>query len=76
REHPFAEHWWPPGHVVGWGDTFTHELLHLVRAIAGETAVAPLGATFEDGYRAAAVCDAILRSSETGARVAIEYRAL
>ena len=28
--------------------------------------VAPYGATFEDGYRAAEVCDAILRSSESG----------
>ena len=29
--------------------------------------VAPHGATFEDGYRCAEVCDAIVRSSETGA---------
>ena len=36
------------------------------RAIAGEAAVAPHGATFEDGYRAAEVCDAILRSAERG----------
>jgi len=73
REHPFAEHWWPPGHVVGWGDTFTHELLHLVRAIAGETPVAPHGATFEDGYRCAAICDAILKSAETRKHVDIKY---
>ena len=33
------------------------------RAIAGEATVAPHGATFEDGYRAAEVCDAILRSA-------------
>ena len=26
---PFMEHWWPPGHIVGWGDTFVHELHHL-----------------------------------------------
>ena len=35
-----------------------------MRAIAGEARVAPHGATFEDGYRAAEVCDAILRSAE------------
>jgi predicted dehydrogenase len=63
-DHPYLEHWWPPGHVVGWGDTFVHELGHLLGAIAGEGEVAPYGATFEDGYRAAEVCDAILRSSE------------
>ena len=36
------------------------------RAIAGKGTVAPHGATFEDGYRAAEVCDAIVRSSESG----------
>ena len=29
--HPFWEHWWPPGHIIGWGDTFVHELHHLLR---------------------------------------------
>jgi predicted dehydrogenase len=66
--------WWPPGHLLGWGDTFTLELEHLVRAIAGEVAVAPHGATFEDGYRAAEVCDAILRSAASGRKERIRYR--
>ena len=61
--HPFWEHWWPPGHIIGWGETFVHELHHLLQAIADDTDVAPYGATFEDGYRAAEVCDAIVRSS-------------
>ncbi len=73
-EHPFMEHWWPPGHIVGWGDTFVHELHHMLAAIAGETDVAPHGATFEDGYRAAEICDAIVRSSESGKRETITYR--
>ena len=33
-DHPFMEHWWPPGHIVGWGDTFVHEAHHLLQAIA------------------------------------------
>jgi hypothetical protein len=33
------------------------------------------GATFEDGYRAAEVCDAILRSGQSGRREEISYRA-
>ena len=73
-EHPFMSFWWPPGHIVGWGDTFTHELHHLLTAIAGEGAVAPHGATFEDGYRCAEICDAILRSGESGRRETIEYK--
>jgi predicted dehydrogenase len=75
-DHPFWQHWWPPGHIVGWGDTFVHELHHMLEAIAGGTDVAPYGATFEDGYRAAEVCDAIVRSGQTGAREQIAYRTL
>jgi predicted dehydrogenase len=74
--HPFWEHWWPPGHIVGWGDTFVHELHHFLKAIAEDSDVAPHGATFEDGYRAAEVCDAIVRSGESGRREAIVYRTL
>ena len=75
-DHPFAEHWWPPGHIIGWGDTFVHELHHMLQAIAGDTDVAPYGATFEDGYRAAEIADAIVRSSESGRRETVEFRTL
>jgi predicted dehydrogenase len=74
-DHPFWEFWWPPGHIVGWGDTFVHELHHLLDAIANDKPVAPYGATFEDGYRAAEICDAIVRSGASGGRETISYRA-
>jgi predicted dehydrogenase len=74
ESHPFWEHWWPPGHIVGWGDTFLHEVHHVLRAIAEDGDVAPYGATFEDGYRAAEICDAIVRSSASGGRETIAYR--
>ena len=73
-DHPFWQHWWPPGHIIGWGDTFVHELHHMLDAIANDTDVAPYGATFEDGYRAAEICDAIVRSGESGTREEIRYR--
>jgi predicted dehydrogenase len=73
--HPFMELWWPaPGHAIGWGDSFTHELRHMLAAAAGERSVRPHGADFEDGYRCAEVCDAILRAAETGVRQPVEYR--
>ena len=75
-DHPWWEFWWPPGHIIGWGETFVHEIHHLLRAIAEDGDVAPVGATFEDGYRAAEVCDAIVRSNESGAREQIVYRTL
>ena len=73
-DHPFWSFWWPPGHIIGWGETFVHEIHHLLSAIRNGTDVAPYGATFEDGYRAAEVCDAIVRSSDGGAREKVTYR--
>jgi predicted dehydrogenase len=75
-DHPWWDNWWPPGHIIGWGETFVHELHHLLRCIAEDGDVAPVGATFEDGYRAAEVCDAIVRSNDTGAREQLSYRSL
>ncbi len=72
--HPFMEHWWPPGHVIGWEHTFVGELHHFLAAVAAGGRVGPHGADFEDGYRAAEVCDAILRSATSGAREAVRHR--
>jgi predicted dehydrogenase len=73
--HPFATRWWPR-HPLGWDQTFVHELAHMLEAIAGKGAVAPYGATFEDGYRAAVICDGIAASAEGGSRVKIHYAAV
>ena len=73
-DHPFWEHWWPHGHIIGWEHSFVHEIHHLLTAIAEDGEIAPHGATFADGYRAAEVCDAIVRSSESGKREEVRYR--
>jgi predicted dehydrogenase len=73
---PFWNWWWPHGHVIGWEHTFVHELEHLLGAISGRNAIGPHGATFEEGYRAAEVCDAVLRSAESGQREQLSYRSL
>ena len=59
--------------MIGWEHTFVHELTHLLDAIVHDKDVAPLGATFEDGYRNAVICDAILEAAAAGRRVEIEY---
>jgi predicted dehydrogenase len=74
-DHPFLEHWWPAGHVLGWEHTFVHELHHFLTAVRDGTDVTPHGADFEDGYRAAEVCDAIVRSARSGSRETVTYRA-
>jgi predicted dehydrogenase len=73
-DHPFWEHWWPHGHVIGWEHSLVHEIHHLLTAIAEDGDIAPHGATFEDGYRAAEICDAVVRSSDSGKREEVAYR--
>lgn len=71
--HPFWESWWPHGHIIGWEHTFVHEITHLLDCIVNDKEVAPLGATFEDGYRNAVICDTILQSAQEGRRVNVEF---
>jgi predicted dehydrogenase len=71
--HPWWNYWWPQGHIIGWEHTFVHEINHLLDAIVNDKPVGPHGATFEDGYRCAVVCDAIVQSSQSSRRVDISY---
>lgn len=71
--HPFYDKWWPQGHLLGWENTFVNQLHHFIDAIVNDKEVAPYGATFEDGYRAAVICDAILKSASLGKRMEIKY---
>jgi predicted dehydrogenase len=73
-DHPFVGSWWPEGHMLGWEHTFVHELHHFLASIRDGVPVAPHGADFRDGYRAAEVCDAIVRSAASGRRETIAYR--
>jgi predicted dehydrogenase len=71
--HPWWANWWPHGHVIGWEHTFVHEITHLLDCIVNDKEVGPHGATFEDGYRSAVICDAILKSAEIKKQVDIKY---
>jgi predicted dehydrogenase len=71
--HPFWENWWPQGHMIGWEHSFIHEIAHLLDAIVNNKEIAPYGATFEDGYKNAVICDAIQQSAETSQMVNIQY---
>ena len=70
---PFMRHWWPSGHIIGWEHTFVHKFAHLLEAIVAGTSVAPYGATFEDGYRAAVVCEAIADAARERTEVRVTY---
>ncbi|MCL4507046.1 MAG: Gfo/Idh/MocA family oxidoreductase [Chloroflexi bacterium] len=71
--HPFWSNWWPQGHFIGWEHTFTHELAHFFDAIVNNKPVTPHAADFEDGYKNAVVCDAILESARNRKQVDIKY---
>lgn len=66
--HPYAAHWWPDGHIVGYEHTFVHHVADFVSALHLGTAFAP---DFEDGLRAQQVLEAALRSAASGRWVAV-----
>jgi len=71
--HPYWENWWPHGHIIGWEHTTIHEIYHFINAIMNDIPVAPLGATFEDGYKCSVVLDAMVESAKTGRRTKVNY---
>lgn len=44
-----------------------------MNAVSGAKRLAYYVATFEDGYKAMVVCDAIIKSAETGKKEYIKY---
>ncbi|MFF5259016.1 Gfo/Idh/MocA family protein [Actinomadura viridis] len=62
-EHPYAGAWWPPGHILGYEHTFTHQLADLLAAIAGGTDPSP---SFADGLQVQRVLEAVERSAAGG----------
>ena len=64
--HPYIDHWWPHGHIIGWEHTFIHEVFHLVDCIVNDKPVEPAAATFYDGIKCQEILDGILKSSEKG----------
>jgi predicted dehydrogenase len=61
--HPYMAAWWPPGHLIGYEHTFTHEVRDLIDAIATGTDPAP---SFADGLRVQRVLAAVERSAASG----------
>ncbi|MFC7019178.1 MULTISPECIES: Gfo/Idh/MocA family protein [Haloarcula] len=66
---PYVDHWWPPGHVIGWEHTFVHENYEFLSAVAADGQYEP---SFEDGLAVQRVLDAVERSDERGEWVAVD----
>jgi predicted dehydrogenase len=63
QDHPYVGAWWPPGHLLGYEHTFTHEVADFLTAIGtGE----PATPSFADGLRVQRVLGAVERSAASG----------
>jgi predicted dehydrogenase len=67
-DDPYVDHWWPPGHVVGWEHTFVHENYEFLSAAAAGASHTP---GFDTGLRVQRVLEAIERSDDRGEWVTV-----
>ncbi|MFC5971601.1 Gfo/Idh/MocA family protein [Halomarina salina] len=86
EDDPYVDHWWPPGHVVGWEHTFVHENYEFLSAVAeGEASETPrdgggeaAGAggdyhpNFQDALAVQRVLDGVQRSDDAGEWVSVD----
>ncbi|ELZ83140.1 oxidoreductase [Haloferax elongans ATCC BAA-1513] len=66
---PYVDHWWPPGHVIGWEHTFVHENYEFLSAAAEGSEFSP---SFEEAYEVQEILDAIERSDDSGEWVSLD----
>lgn len=67
-EHPYMDHWWVPGCVIGYEHTFINALADFLTGL--ETGV-PVQPDFRCALQTQRVCDAVLESAKTGRWVEI-----
>ncbi|WP_020666604.1 Gfo/Idh/MocA family protein [Amycolatopsis nigrescens] len=63
--HPYLDAWWPPGHLLGYEHTFTHEVVDLLRAVHSGVNPEP---GFGTGLQVQRVLGAVQRSAEDESR--------
>jgi predicted dehydrogenase len=77
-DHPYSDFWFPVGiqgaFAVGWRDGFFHQAHHMLKVLAQNGEVGPIGATFEDGYKVAEIVDTIIRSGQSGRAEDVKFR--
>ncbi|WP_458351654.1 Gfo/Idh/MocA family protein [Micromonospora schwarzwaldensis] len=68
-EHPYLDAWWPPGHIIGYEHSFTHQMRDFVEAVATGADPTP---SFADALQVQLVLDAVERSAEAAAWVEVK----
>lgn len=61
-DHPYAEHWWPDAHVIGYEHGFTNQAYDILLALAGREPTVPIP-DFEDAYQTQRVLEAAMISA-------------
>jgi predicted dehydrogenase len=62
--HPYMDAWWPPGHIIGYEHSFTHQARDLIEAIAAGRDPRP---SFADALGVQRVLHAVQASADSGA---------
>ncbi|MFZ5830575.1 MAG: Gfo/Idh/MocA family protein [Planctomycetota bacterium] len=68
--HPYIGHWWPPGHGIGYQNTFVNQYADFLQAIADDTTPEP---GFEAGLENQKVLEAVTRSIADDHWVTIDW---
>jgi predicted dehydrogenase len=62
-DHPYMGKWWVPGLQIGYEHSFVHQVADFFDGIAKGK---PAGPTFRDALETQYVCDAVLKSGQSG----------
>jgi len=60
--HPYVSSWWPPGHIIGYENTFVNQFADFFGAIQNENIITP---NFHDGWLNNRVLDAVTKSIDS-----------
>jgi predicted dehydrogenase len=67
--HPYITHWWPPGHLIGYQNSFVNQFADFFQAIIEDRKPEP---GFEAGLENQKVLDAVSRSITANAWVGLD----
>ncbi|MCR4283419.1 MAG: Gfo/Idh/MocA family oxidoreductase [Bauldia sp.] len=62
-EHPYLGKWWVPGLSIGYEHSFIHQLADFLEGLSTGKPASP---TFREALETTKVCDAIIKSGQTG----------
>jgi len=61
--HPYAENWWPAGHIIGYGDSFVNMVADIMNTFGTKKIPTP---NFVDGVKCQEILDAVCESVKKG----------